>query len=297
MNIFDAIKHPRYIIYSIGMHGWIRCLRDENYLKLMYWCRFGKKLNLESPKTFNEKLQWLKLNYRRPEFTNMVDKYEAKKIAESIIGTEYIIPTLGVWDKFDEIDFADLPNQFVLKCTHDSGGLVICKDKSKLNIEKARKKIEKCLKRNYYWVGREWPYKNVKPRIIAEQYMEDMNDKELRDYKFFTFNGAVKAFFISQGRENGQTKADYYDVNFNHLDFKWGYPNAENAPHKPEKLDEMLSAAEKIAKGHPQLRVDFYEVNGRVFFGEMTFYDGSGFDGFEPEIWDKTFGDWIVFPE
>lgn len=296
MKIIDAIKSPRKILFSIGMHGWIHFLRDETYLKLMYWCKFAKKLDLSNPKTFNEKIQWMKLNYRKPEFTFMVDKYEAKKYAASVIGEEFIVPTLGVWNSFDEIDFEKLPKQFVLKCTHDSGGLVICRDKASFNRAEAKKKIEKCLKRNYYWVGREWPYKNVKPRIIAEQYMEDVRDEELRDYKFFVFDGVVKALFITKGRAAGDTQADYYDVDFNHLDLKWGYPNSKVAPKKPETFDKMLSAAEKIAQGHPQLRVDFYEVNGKAYFGEMTFYDGSGFDKLEPETWDEKFGEWIALP-
>lgn len=296
MNIKETIKHPRLLLFSIGMHGWIRIFRDETYLKLMYWCRFGKKLDLENPISFNEKLQWLKLNYRRPEFTDMVDKYEAKKIVASIIGDQHIIPTLGVWDSFDEIDFRKLPKQFVLKCTHDSGGLIVCKDKNKLDLKAAKKKIEKCQKRNYYWVGREWPYNKVKPRIIAECYMEDDIDKELRDYKVFTFNGEAKALFISQGRGTGNTQADYYDRDFNHLDFTWGYPNAKNRPAKPQKFDEMIELAEKLAKGHPELRVDFYVVNNQIYFGELTFYDGSGFDEFYPYEWDVKFGEWIKLP-
>lgn len=257
----------------------------------------GKKLDLKNPVTFNEKLQWLKLHNQNPEYSKMVDKYEAKKWVSERIGDEYNIPTLGVWNSFDEIDFTQLPNQFVLKCTHDSGGLVICKDKSHFNKAKAKKKIEASLKRNYFLVGREYPYKAVKPKIIAEQYMEDTTTKELRDYKIFTFDGIAKALFISSDRQSGQTTADYFDINFKPLDFTWGYLHSKVLPSKPKSFDQMVKAAECLAKDTVELRVDFYEVNGKAYFGEMTFFDGSGFDEFHPEEWDKKFGDMIKLPE
>ena len=297
MNFIEFVKTPRLIIFKMGMKGWIKCFDDETYLKLMYWANTGKKLNLANPRTFNEKLQWLKLHDYKPEYSTMVDKYEAKKWVASRIGDEYVIPTLGVWDSFDEIDFNQLPNQFVLKCTHDSGGLVICKDKNRLDINKARKKIEQSLKRNYFVVGREYPYKNVKPRIIAEQYMEDTATKELRDYKIFTFDGIAKALFIVSNRQSGKTTADYFDIDFKPLDFTWGYPHSKVMPSKPECFDEMKKAAEQLAKGTVELRVDFYEVNGKAYFGEMTFFDGSGFDRFDPEEWDNKFGEMIKLPD
>ena len=227
----------------------------------------------------------------------MVDKYEAKKWVTEKIGDEYIIPTLGVWDTFDEIDFAQLPNQFVLKCTHDSGGLVICKDKKTLDKAKAKKKIEASLKRNYFVVGREYPYKAVKPRIIAEKYMEDISTQELRDYKIFTFDGIAKALFIVSNRQSGMTTADYFDIDFKPLDFTWGYPHSKVLPSKPKSFEQMVKAAECLAKGTVELRVDFYEVNGKAYFGEMTFFDGSGFDTFDPEEWDEKFGNLIKLPE
>lgn len=254
---------------------------------------------MTDPITFNEKLQWLKLYDHKPVYTTMVDKYEAKQYVADRIGKEYIIPTLGVWDRFDEIDFSKLPDQFVLKCTHDSGGLVICKDKSQLDLDSARKKINNCLKRNYFWVGREWPYKNVKPRIIAEKYMEDPETKELRDYKFFCFNGVAKALFIASDRQTAgeETKFDFFDINFNHLPFTNGHPNAEIAPTKPDSFSEMVTLAEKLSKGIPHVRVDFYDVNGKVYFGELTFSHWSGFVPFRPKEWDEIFGSWIVLPE
>lgn len=271
---------------------------DKIFLKIMYRIRMGKPLNLEDPKTFSEKLQWLKLYDRKPEYTMMVDKYEVKQYVAEKIGEEYIIPTLGVWNNFDDIDFNKLPNQFVLKCTHDSGGLVICKDKNVLNIDEARKKIERSLKSNFFWVGREWPYKNVKPRIIAEEYMEDESDHELRDYKFFAFDGIAKALFIATDRGDNEkdTKFDFFDMDFRHLNFTNGHPNAEILPHKPETFDEMKKIAEKLSAGIPQIRVDFYEVNGKAYFGELTFSHWSGMKPFDPEEWDRKFGDLIKLP-
>ena len=205
-----------------------------------------KKLNLKDPKTFNEKLQWLKLYDRNPKYTQMVDKHEVKNYVASRIGSEYIIPTLGVWDKFEDIDFDSLPNQFVLKCTHDSGGLVICKNKSDLDIDATKRKINKCLKKNYYWHGREWPYKNLRPRIIAEQYMEDTSTKELRDYKFFCFDGEVKALFIASDRQvkGEETKFDFFDMEYNHLPFTNGHPNARVMPEKPKGFEKGYSSGQ-----------------------------------------------------
>ena len=271
---------------------------DALYLKLRYRKMFHKPLNLKNPKTFNEKLQWLKLYDRKPEYTRMVDKYEAKQYVAERIGEEYIIPTLGVWDSFDEIDFDSLPDQFVLKCTHDSGGLVICTDKTKLDMEKARRRITASLNRNYFWANREWPYKNVKPRIIAEAYMQDTSTAELRDYKFFCFGGKAKLLFIATDRqtEGEETKFDFFDMDFNHIDVRNGHPNATVPPEKPECFDEMRALAEKLSAGIPQLRVDFYEVDGKVYFGELTFFHWTGLVPFEPEQWDYTFGEWIELP-
>ena len=229
----------------------------------------------------------------------MVDKYEAKKFVSERLGQEYTVENYGVWDKFDDIDFDSLPNQFVLKCTHDSGGLVVCRDKGSLDKEKARKKIERSLKRNYYWSGREWPYKNVKPRIIAEQYMEDEVTAELRDYKFFCFDGTPQYLFIATERQNQteDTKFDFFDMDYNHLDIRNGHPNARVQPAKPECFEEMKLLASALSKGIPQVRVDFYEVNGKVYFGELTLSHWSGAVAFEPEEWDFKFGELIRLPK
>jgi hypothetical protein len=263
----------------------------------MFRSCFDYKLNLKDPTTFNEKLQWLKLNNRQPEFTKMVDKYEAKLYVSSIIGEEYIIPTLGVWNHFDEIDFDSLPTSFVLKCTHDSAGLVFVKDKNKFDRESARNKLEKCLKTNFYYWGREWPYKNVKPRIIAEKYMEDDRTNDLKDYKFFCFNGQVKCFKIDFDRFI-KHHANYYDADGNRLllgevDCP---PDFERAIDVSDNLDLMQDLAEKLSVNTPFLRADFYDVNGQVYFGELTFYPASGFGKFIYDNNDKMLGQWLKLP-
>lgn len=274
-------------------------LPDKAYITLMYRVKMGKKLDLKAPRTYNEKLQWLKLYNRRPEYTKMVDKYESKNYVAGIIGEEYIIPTLAVWDSVDEIDFDALPNQFVLKTTHDSGGVVICRDKNLLDREEARRVLANSLKSKFYTYGREWVYKDVKPRIIAEQYMEDTKTGELRDYKFFCFNGEPKLLFIAsdRGKKDEETKFDFFDMDFNHIDVRNGHPNATQPVDKPETFEKMKELAAKLSKGIPHVRVDFYEINGKIKFGELTFFHWSGFVPFEPEQWDHTIGSWLKLPE
>lgn len=275
----------------------MRFIPDSIYIQIYYFAHFKKFCDLKTPSTYNEKLNWLKLHDHNPVYPTLVDKYEAKEYVARIIGNEYIIPTLGVWDTFDDIDFEKLPNQFVLKCTHDSEGLVIVKDKKKLDKNAAKEKIEAALKQNFYYIGREWPYKDVKPRIIAEQYMEDHVDGELRDYKFFCFDGEPKAMFIASDRASDHVKFDYYDLKFNHLDIKQKYPHAKEALRKPVTFEKMIEFSKILSKGFPHVRVDFYEVDGHLYFGELTFYHFSGFMPFEPDRWDKVFGDWLKLPK
>ena len=270
----------------------LRWLPDKLYIQLNYFAHFHKFANLKNPITYNEKLNWLKLYDRNPIYTKLVDKYEVKPIIGKLIGDEFIIPTIGVWNHFDDIDFDKMPDQFVLKCTHDSEGLVIVRDKKKFDKEKAKEKIESCLKQNFYYIGREWPYKDVKPRIIAEKYMEDHMDGELRDYKFFCFDGIPKALFIATDRAKDQVK---FDLKYNHLDIKQKYPNA-GIVRKPVMFDKMIELAKVISKGYPHVRIDFYEVDGKLYFGEFTLYHFSGFMPFQPCKWDKKFGDWIKLP-
>lgn len=264
---------------------------DASFLKIIFKDEMGRTLDLENPKTYNEKLQWLKLYNRNPEYTKLVDKYELKKHVMKSIGKEYVIPTLGIWNSVEEIEWDKLPDQFVLKCTHDSGSVIICKDKSTFDMESACKRLKRALKRNFYWVGREWPYKNVNPRIMAEQYMED--NGELRDYKFYTFKGNVALLYVATDRMavTEETKFDFFDRNYNHLNVLNGHPNAEIPPLKPQKYEEMIFVAEKIAQEIPHVRVDFYEVAGHIYVGEMTFYPLSGLVKFEPEEWDYKLGD------
>ena len=266
---------------------------DSMYLKIQFRLALHRKLDLENPKSYNEKIQWLKLHDRKPEYTMMVDKYAVRKYIAETIGEQYSISLVGgPWNSFDEIDFDKLPDQFVLKCNHDSGGLVICKDKSKLDRDAARKKIKKSMRRNFYWANREWPYKNVKPCIIAEKYMVDDSGYELKDYKFFCFDGEPKAMFIATDR-NVDTKFDFFDMEFNHLPFTNGHPCADITPEKPKTFEEMKRLARILSKGIKQVRVDFYEINGQVYFGELTFSHWSGMVPFEPIEWDYIFGEWI----
>ena len=267
---------------------------DEIYVRVEYFIVFGKRLRLKNPQTYSEKLQWLKLHEGDPIYTRMVDKAEAKKYVTEIIGEEYIIPTYGVWNHFDEIDFDKLPDQFVLKTTHDSGGVIICKDKKTLDKNAAKVKLEKSLKNDYYYTSKEWPYKNVVPRIIAEKYMEDESG-ELCDYKLFCFDGKMKALFIATDRftSGEETKFDFFDENFNHLPFTNGHPNATKPIKKPESFQQMKDLAEKLSQKIPHVRVDFYCTNGKIYFGELTFFHWRGFKRFEPEEWDFKFGEWF----
>lgn len=292
-RILKALTSPRYAALAV-MHKMSPFIKnDELYLKIVYWLSMGKRLNLKNPTTFNEKLQWLKLYNRKPEYTVMVDKVKAKEYVAKIIGEEHIIPTLGVWDDPAEIDFDKLPNQFVLKCSHDSGGLVICRDKAKLDKDKAQKRIEFCLKRNYYIATREYPYKDVPHKILAEKYMTNNGGtEELTDYKFFCFNGHVDCVMVCIDRHIGDTKFYFFNREWKLLRLN---PRGIAAPEgftipKPANMDEMFDMASKLSQGIPFVRVDLYDINNRIYFGEMTFFPDSGCDpNLLPET-DKYFG-------
>lgn len=273
-------------------------LPDESYLKLMYRSCMKKRLDLVNPKSYNEKLQWLKLFDRKDIYSKMVDKYEAKQIAESIIGSNHIIKTLGVWFSPNEINFESLPTKFVLKTTHDSGSIRIINKEQKFNKEEVIDYFKKIQNRNFYKITREWPYKNVRPRIIAEQYMEDNDTHELRDYKFFCFDGEVKALFIATDRmsKDKPTAFDFFDTEYQWLDIRHGHPNAVIKPEKPKNFELMVRFAQLLSKGLPHVRVDLYEINGEVYFGEFTFFHHGGFVPFDPEEWDYKFGEWLVLP-
>lgn len=278
-----------------GARGLFDRVPDERYLRWMFWARMGTRLDLEDPQTFNEKLQWLKLYNRKPEYTVMVDKYKVRDYVAQIIGVEYLIPLLGVWDDPEEIDFDALPRQFVLKCNHNSGlGMCICKDKDALDIPKVKRELKKGLRQDYYLTGREWPYKNVPRKIICEKYMSDGNTEGLTDYKFYCFGGEVTVVMLATNRfAEGKARFDYFDREFHHLPFTWGMPNSETLPEKPEQFAQMVEIAQALAKGVPHLRVDLYLSQGRIYFGELTFFDGSGFDEIAPVEWDYRLGEWL----
>ena len=238
------------------------------------------------------------MNDIHPEYSRIVDKAEAKEYVKEILGDgaeQYIIPTLGVWNCFDEINFENLPNQFVLKTTHDSGGVAVVKDKSTMNLADVRKKIERSMNNNFFYEHREYPYKNIKPRIIAEQYMVDESGKELKDYKFFCFDGEPKMLFVATDRPF-DTRFDFFDIKWNHLPFKQGHPLATKEIKKPAGFDKMLELSRKLSKGFPHVRVDLYDINGDIYFGELTFFHFSGNVPFEPEVWDYKIGEWLKLP-
>ena len=257
----------------------------------------GYRLNVDMPRTFNEKIQWLKLYDRKKRYTKMVDKVAVKQYVGKEIGQQFVIPSIGVYDTFDDIEFLSLPNKFVLKCTHDSGSVFVCKNKQTfLNSRDflvVRNKFKKALKRNYYYLWREWPYKNVKRRIVVEEYLDDITDDTI-DYKFMCFDGKVKYIFTCSERfSNGGLKVTWFDPSWNKLDFERHYPVSKKKIEKPKNLKKMIELAEKLSANIPFVRIDFYNIDGKIYFGEYTFYPGAGLEEFTPEVWDKKLGDLI----
>ena len=278
-KIISYIVEPKKIILYLMNKNYLSFIPDETFLKMKYKLMMGTKLDLENPKTFNEKLQWLKLHDRNPEYTKMVDKYEAKEYVANIIGKEYIIPTLGVWDKFDDIDFDALPNEFVLKPTHTSGNVFICKDKSKIDYKKLKKQVNKWLKRDYYKIHREWPYKNVKPRIIAEEYMENKDHTSIKDYKFYCFNGQADYVMICTGRETGHPKFYFYNKEWKFMRnmSNDGMKLEGKLEEKPIGIEKMFEIAEKLSQGIKFVRMDLYNVNEKIYFRRIYVFPSSGF--------------------
>lgn len=327
----NAKKIPQYFYRFINdksfrfsvlrMFGLYNRWDDERYLVKTFELAMGKHLNLENPETFNEKLQWLKLYDRRPEYTMFVDKYRVRDYIASELGREYLIPLLGVWDRAEDIDFDALPNQFVLKCNHNSGlGMYICEDKSTISnndIKRIKRDLNKGLHQDYYLTGREWPYKDVPRKIIAEQYMESRtlesfgNDgvlppsavsatsrNGLSDYKVHVFNGKARFILVcSQRFSPSGVREDFFDLNWNHLDVKRpAIPVSEVPIPRPASFEKMIEFAERLASGIPFVRIDFYDIDGTLKFGEMTFFPASGMEAFEPESFDITFGQWLSLP-
>lgn len=269
-------------------------LPSKLYLKLLFPLKVGYKLNFQNPKTYNEKLQWLKLNYINPIFPLYVDKYEFKQVIKEMFGEEYVVKNYGVWESFDEIDFDKLPEKFVLKTTHDQGGVVICHNKSNFDKKNAEKKLNNHLKRNLYYILREWPYKNIKPRIIAEEYIEN-TEKKLYDYKIYCFNGEPKLVFVASDRNSIEDSIfDFYDLEFNHLDIKRSNTRQSEVKHnKPKGFEKMLAFSSKLSQGLPHVRIDFYNIEGKIYFGEFTLFTGGGLKPFYPIEWDYKLGEWI----
>lgn len=289
------------IVHGEGLQNIIneywKTVEDEKYLKAIYFVNTGQELNLERPKSFNEKLQWLKLYDRKPEYNILVDKYEVKNYVASLIGEQYIIPTIGIWNKYEDINFDDLPEKFALKCTHDSGSCVICNNKLLLDLKTVKEKITRCLSTNPYYATREWPYKDVKPRIIAEELLMGTSEKTIPpDYKFFCFSGKPKVVMTVAGGHDDETKVvrRMYDMDWNLLDVGLrGKENVKVAEEKPKGFNEMYQLARKLSQGFIHIRVDFYYVENRIYFGEMTFYHMSGYEIFKPDRWNDKLGEFI----
>lgn len=305
------MKRPLYNAIHSLMHNrrhflGALCIRfsflfpDKVYLKIMHRLELRKRLELDHPETYNDKLQWIKLYCRRPEFTMMTDKVAVKPYVAEKIGPQYVVPLLGVWNSVDEIEWDKLPQQFVLKTNHDGGnfGVVICRDKTSFDRKKAEKRLKASLRRNTFLLGREWPYKNIPRKVFAEQYIEDASNPDLRDYKFYCFDGKVRIIFVAGERQSGhEVRIDYFDADYNHLDLRQSHPNASVPPAKPHHFELMKKLAEELSQGIPHVRVDFYEANDRVYFSELTFFPYGGWAAFHPEKYDYELGSYIKLPE
>lgn len=312
MILFQKIRNRFFLLLRKIKKYWdiafFKYASDKVYIKKKYRTKFGKDLNLRSPETFNEKLQWLKLYHRKPQYTDMVDKYKVREYIATRVGEEYLIPSLGVWDDPDQIDFDALPDRFVLKCTHNSGyGTCICQDRSKLNVEQVKQELRNGLAQDYYRTSREWPYKNVTRRIVGEKFMIDESNKDTKkaliDYKVFTFNGEPKLIYVYQsahterGSKPVNTYCDVFDPEWNLQPIYQNFGNDPVTPARPQNLEKMLELSRKLSEGIPFLRVDMYEINGKVYVGEMTFYSWAGFEPFHPEEWDYKLGSWLNLPD
>ena len=291
-RILKATRNPKLAMLYVLNFKIFRILPDRQFQKIEYRIKTGKKLDIDNPKLFNEKLQWLKLHDRKPEYTIMVDKYEVRKYVAEKIGEEHLIPLLGVYNSFDEIDFSKLPNQFVLKPNHTSGNVFICKDKSKIDYVSLRKEVHAWMKRRYYWAHREWPYKDVKPRIVCEKYLS-VNDSVPDDYKFMCFNGEPRIVQVHHDRFGTHTQ-DNYDTSWSKSPIiNTQVPNSALLVDKPRAFEKMMYLARKLAAGTRYSRIDFYEIEGRVFFGEITLYPRAGCGSLEPSEYEILLGEWI----
>lgn len=290
-KIINNLKNPRRIILTLGIRGFLSWLSDRQYLKLSYRILTGKRLNLKKPILFSEKIQWLKLYDRRKEYIQFVDKYVVRKYISETLGEEYLIPLINVYDSVNDINWDELPEKFVIKCTHGSGSNIVCTDKEILNKEKAKKNLKNWMRLNWYWFGREWPYKNIKPRIIIEEFLPTKNNELPADYKFYCFNGEPLYCQVIRGRGNNET-IDFFDTEWNKMPFNGmrNLPMSNDNIEKPEHYSTMLELSKTLSKGIPFIRVDFYYVNKKIYFGELTLYPTSGYGEFKPKEWNEKLG-------
>ena len=293
-TFLKLLKNPKKLIFVLLFKTRLKFISDTQYLKWLYYLRFNEKLCLDTPKSYNEKLQWLKIYNHNPQHCINVDKYEVRKVIGSLIGEQYLVPLLGVYDDIEQIAWDTLPNKFVIKCTHGTHCSIICKDKNLLDIEFVKPKLKKWMDHNFYWDAREWPYKNVKPRIIIEEYIADENDL-LVDYKFMCFSGKVKLILVHQNITNidGKHTLDIFTPEWNNTHIEWGIPNSKNKIERPRLLSECLHIAEILAKNEAHVRVDLYIVGEHIYFGELTYYTAAGFKPFNRKDDDLMLGEWI----
>lgn len=296
-SVFYYFQNPAETFQKISdkiIFGTAPLWPDRLYIETVYKRINHVSLNLDCPQTFNEKLNWLKLYNQNPLYTKLADKYLAKEYVAGVIGEEYVVRNYGVWKTFDEIDFDSLPDRFILKATHDSGGVTICRDKSQLDMLALKIKFDRILKTNYFYKLREWVYKNAEPKIIADELLDDHSGHELTDYKFWCFNGEAKIMYITNKGEN--IYENFYDMDYTPIDINHGYPRRFPEYTKPQNFELMKSLAAKLSKDIPFVRVDFFDIDGKVYFGEFTFYDWAGMKSFVSKDWDKLLGDWIKLP-
>lgn len=290
-------SEPQKLVRAAASNNLLNFIPDPVYLRLVFRAELGYPLDLKDPVTYNEKLQWIKLYDRNPDYTIYADKYLVREYIKNKIGEKYLIPLVGVYDTVDDIDWEMLPNRFVLKCTHGSGCNIICRNKAQLNIDEAKKKLKKWMRKSWYWFGREWAYKNIKPRIICEEFLETPDGNTPTDYKFMCFNGQPKLIQVHQDRYGHHTK-DFYDMDWNKTNISsGGVPNSSKSVPKPSSYAEMLEISKQLSAGMPYARIDLYDQDGRVFFGEITMYPTSGFAPFNSYEVDKTLGSWIQLPK
>ena len=294
-NIIKNRKIREKIMYGLSF------LPDKAYVSLFYRAVVGRWPNLKNPQGFTEKLQWLKLYDRHPEYAKLADKIAVRDYVESILGKGYTFPMLGKWKRFEDINWDALPNEFVLKCNHDSGSARLIHDKSVLTAaekDELKKFFNDHVKRNFFYAGREDCYRNIDPYIFAEKMMHAENDDAggIQDFKFFCFNGEPKIMLMVSGRQT-EKHEDYFDMDFNWLHIQNGWTESKECPEKPACFEEMKEMAKKLSKGFPTIRMDFYQVGGKPYFGEFTFFNGGGFEVFKPDEWEQKMGSWITLPK